>query len=36
MKLVANIKLIPTAEEADILRRTLERVNLAGGSVTMA
>jgi hypothetical protein len=29
MKLVANIKLTPTPEEADVLRRMLERVNEA-------
>jgi predicted transposase len=29
MKRVANIKLTPTPEEADVLRRTLERVNEA-------
>jgi hypothetical protein len=27
MKLVANIKLTPEVEEADVLRQTLERVN---------
>ena len=29
MKRVASIKLIPTPQEADVLRRTLERVNEA-------